>query len=238
MGESYSARPLSPLRRAIAARMQEATRTIPHFRLSCEIEVDRLLGLRAELRELHPGAALSLNDLLVKACAQALMDVPDVNIQWTERELLQFADADVAIVVAVPGGLLTPIVRRANVKSVWEIATQIRELTCRAARNELKMEEIVGGSFSISNLGMHGVDDFDAIINAPQCAILAVGAAKPRCVASLPREIRVATVMRVTLAADHRAIDGVTAARFLAALRTRIEHPAELASPLESRCNA
>src|SRR5579862_4098670 len=147
MGEGYSARPLSPLRRAIAARMQEAKQTIPHFRLRAEIEADKLLNLRAELRELHSGAALSLNDLLVKACAQTLMDVPEVNSQWAERELHQFSHADISIVVAVQGGLVTPIVRAADLKSVWEISAQIRELTSRAARNELKMEEIVGGSF-------------------------------------------------------------------------------------------
>lgn len=238
MAEAYSARPLSPMRRVIAARMQEAYRSIPHFRASADIEIDRLLTLRNELRQMNPLTAPSLNDLLVKASAHALMDVPEVNMQWSERELHQFVNADIAIVVAIEGGLVTPIVREANLKSVWEISSEIRGLTARAARNELKMDEITGGSFSISNLGMHGVDHFDAIINSPQCAILAVGSAKPRCLVTADQQVRVGTVMRATLSVDHRAIDGVTAARFLSALRARIEQPSELLPAKESRCDA
>lgn len=238
MSEGYTVRPLSPMRRVIAARMHEAYSTIPHFRASADIEVDNLLALRGELRRGNPAAPLSLNDLLVKASAEALMDVPEVNVQWSDRELHQFVNADISIVVAITGGLVTPIVREANLKSVREIAAQIRDLTARAARNELKMEEITGGSFSISNLGMHGVDHFDAIINPPQCAILALGSAKPRCLVSPNRQLRVGTVMRATISADHRAIDGVTVARFLSALRARVEQPAQLASPQETRCDA
>lgn len=238
MGETYAVKPLSPLRRAIAARMQEATRTIPHFRLRADIEVDTLLALRAELRRKNPAAALSLNDLLVKASALALVDAPEINIQWVDGELRQFAHADISIVTAIQGGLVTPIVHQANLKSVWEISAQIRDLTSRAAANQLRMDEVLGGSFSISNLGMHGVDEFDAIINPPQCAILAVGSAKPRCLTSASRQMRVGTVMSATLSADHRAIDGVTGARFLSALRARIEDPSQLTSVLESRCNA
>jgi len=238
MGEHYTVRPLSAMRRVIAARMQEAYSTIPHFRASADVEVGPLLALRSELRQMNPSVSLSLNDLLVKASAQALMDVPEVNIQWSDGELHQFVNADIAIVVAVKGGLVTPIVRAANLKSIREISVQARDLTARAARNELKMEEITGGSFSISNLGMHGVDQFDAIINPPQCAILAVGSAKPRCLAGPNGQVRVGTVMRATVSADHRAIDGVTVARFLTALRTRIEQPSKLVSPVETRCNA
>lgn len=238
MAETYAVKPLSPLRKAIAARMQEATRSIPHFRLRADIEVDRLLAMRAELRQLNPAAAPSLNDLLVKASAQALVDVPEVNIQWADGALRQFVNADISIVIAIEGGLVTPIVHQANLKSVWEISAQIRDLTSRAARNELRMDEILGGSFSISNLGMHGVDEFDAIINPPQCAILAVGSAKQRALLAAGQQVRAATVMSVTLSADHRAIDGVTGARFLSALRTRIAEPSQLMSPLESRCNA
>jgi pyruvate dehydrogenase E2 component (dihydrolipoamide acetyltransferase) len=237
--DDYVVRPLSPMRRIIAARMSEAKRTIPHFRLTSDIEVDALLARRTELREARSGTALSLNDLLIKACAQALMDVPEVNVQWAENELHQFASADISIVTAVEGGLATPIVRKAETKSVWEISAEARELAARAARNELRMDEILGGSFSISNLGMHDVDQFDAIINPPQCAILAVGTAKARCVVSRDLEPRVATVMRVTLSADHRAIDGVAGARFLAALRSRIEAPHEIgATHKEHECNA
>jgi pyruvate dehydrogenase E2 component (dihydrolipoamide acetyltransferase) len=239
MKEDYVVRPLSPMRRIIAARMSEAKRTIPHFRLTADIEVDALLARRRELREARPGTALSLNDLLIKACAQALMEVPEVNVQWVEDELRQFASADISIVTAVEGGLATPIVRKAQAKSVWEISAEAKELAARATRNELRMDEILGGSFSISNLGMYGVDQFDAVINPPQCAILAIGTATARGVASRNLEPCVATVMRVTLSADHRAIDGVAGARFLAALKGRIEAPLKIGPEHTGRqCNA
>jgi pyruvate dehydrogenase E2 component (dihydrolipoamide acetyltransferase) len=239
MNEEYLVRPLSPMRKVIAARMSEAKRTIPHFRLRAEIEVDALLARRIELRQARPENTLSLNDLLIKACAQALMDVPEVNVQWAEKELHQFSSADISIVTAVEGGLATPIVRKAEAKSVWQISSEVKELANRAARNLLRMEEILGGSFSISNLGMYGVDEFDAVINPPQCAILAIGVAKSCCVVSRDLEPRVATVMRATLSADHRAIDGITGARFLAALKSRIESPLQIgATHLGHECNA
>jgi pyruvate dehydrogenase E2 component (dihydrolipoamide acetyltransferase) len=239
MSEDYLVRPLSPMRKVIAARMSDAKRTIPHFRLMADIEVDALLARRTELRPARPGTALSLSDLLIKAAAQALMDVPEVNVQWADNALHQFASADISIVTAVEGGLATPIVRQAQLKSIWQIATEVKDLTARAARNELRMDEIMGGSFSISNLGMYGVDQFDAVINPPQCAILAIGAARARCVASRDLEPRVATVMRVTLSADHRAIDGVAGARFLSALRRCIEAPQQIgAADTGHECNA
>jgi pyruvate dehydrogenase E2 component (dihydrolipoamide acetyltransferase) len=238
MDEGYTVIPLSPMRKIIAARMSEAKRTIPHFRLVADIELDALLAQRTELRRARPESLLSLNDLLISACAHSLMDVPQVNVQWAEEGLRQFKAADISIVTAVEGGLSTPIVRNADSKSVWDIASEVRELTSRAARNELTMGEILGGSFSISNLGMHGVDEFDAIINPPQCAILAIGTGKPRCVVGPNRETRVATVMRVTLSADHRAIDGVTGARFLGALRSRIELTKQNSTHTEQVCNA
>jgi pyruvate dehydrogenase E2 component (dihydrolipoamide acetyltransferase) len=167
------------------------------------------------------------------------MDVPEVNVQWAENELHQFASADISIVIAVEGGLATPILRKAEAKSVWEISAEVKALAARARRNELKMSEILGGSFSLSNLGMYGVDEFDAIINPPQCAILAVGVARPRCIAARAGEPRVATMMRVTLSADHRAIDGVVGARFLAALKSRIETPSQLGAVHGGQeCNA
>lgn len=218
------------MRRAIAARMSESKRTIPHFRLVADIQIDELLARRKELLEQRPDRPLSLNDLLIKTCAQALTDVPDVNVQWAEKELHRFHSADIAIVTAVKGGLTTPIVRAADSKSVWQIAAEVDELTSRAARNELRIAEIFGGSFSISNLGMYAVDQFDAIINPPQCAILAVGQGKPRCVAFRDLRVGIATVARMTLSVDHRAIDGVVAAEFLSALRARIETPSDLES--------
>jgi pyruvate dehydrogenase E2 component (dihydrolipoamide acetyltransferase) len=239
MSEEYLVRPLSPMRKVIAARMSEASRAIPHFRLGADIEVDALLALRKELRQSQPGASLSVNDLVIKACAQALMDVPEVNVQWADNALHQFASANISVITAVEGGLVTPIVRKAEAKSVWQISAEVSDLTARAARNELKMEQISGGSFSISNLGMYGVDAFDAIINSPQCAILAIGAARSRCVASRNLEPRVAAVMRVTLSVDHRAIDGVVGARFLAALKGYTEAPQWIGAPREEhKCNA
>ena len=230
MPEPYTVAPLSPMRRVIAARMSEAKRTIPHFRLVAEMELDALIAHRQALLKQRPDRSLSLNDLLIKTCAQALTDVPDVNIQWADQELHRYQSADIAVVTAVKGGLSTPIVRAADCKSVWQIAAEVKELTSRAVRNELRMEEVVGGSFSISNLGMYAVDQFDAIINPPQCAILAVGQGTPRCVVSRGGIVGVATVARVTLSVDHRAIDGVIAAQFLSALKARLESPSDLES--------
>lgn len=226
--ERYTVAPLSPLRRAIAARMSESKRTIPHFRLVADIQLDALLARRKGLVEQSPDRVLSVNDLLIKACAQALIDVPDLNVQWAEKELHQFHSADIAVVIAVQGGLTTPIVRAADSKSVWQIAAEVKDLSARAVRNELRMDEILGGSFSLSNLGMYAVDQFDAIINPPQCAILAVGQGKPRCVALRDGRMGIATVMRVTLSVDHRAVDGVIAAQFLSALKQRLESPSDL----------
>jgi pyruvate dehydrogenase E2 component (dihydrolipoamide acetyltransferase) len=225
IAEPYQTIALSPLRRVIASRMMEAQRTIPHFHLTQEIELDALLAHREALRSGNPAFRLSLNDFFIKICATALVDVPSVNLQWVDDEIRQYRTADIAVVTAVEGGLLTPIVRNADSKSVFEISREVKELTVRAGKNALKMSEITGGSFSLSNLGMHGVDEFDAVINPPQCAILAVGTAKPRAVVSQRGSLRAATTVRVTLSADHRAIDGVAGARFLAALRRGLEHP-------------
>lgn len=225
MDEGFTVKTLSPMRKIIAARMAEAKRTIPHFRLTVEIDVDALLELRRRLRAKHSDTTPSLNDFLIKACAGALMETSAINIQWMEGEIRQFRTADISVVTALEDGLSTPIVRNAEHKTVWEISREVRELAARAAKNALKMHEIIGGSFSISNLGMHGIDQFDAIVNPPQCAILAVGVAKPSVIVSAEKEMRIANVMRATLSADHRAIDGAVGAAFLARLRERIEHP-------------
>jgi pyruvate dehydrogenase E2 component (dihydrolipoamide acetyltransferase) len=228
MDEAYIVTTLSPMRKIIATRMVEVKRTVPHFRLVTDIEVDALLDLRKQINEHHRDAHLTLNDLLIKACATALMEVPAVNIQWSGDGILKYLASDISVVTVVDGGLSTPIVRSANTKSVWEISREVSELMARAAANTLTMDEIVGGSFSISNLGMYGIDQFDAIINAPQCAILAIGAAKPRAVVTQERALRIATVMTVTLSVDHRAIDGVSGALFLSALRKCLEQPERL----------
>jgi len=225
MEQPYTVVPLSPLRKVIAARMAEAKRTIPHYRLMVDIEIDALLRWRDRLIDTRSNARISVNDCLIKACAGALMEHPAVNGQLVDNEIHRYHDADISVVVAVEGGLSTPIVRAANTKSVHQIASEVKDLAARAARGQLKMQEVAGGSFSISNLGMHGVDQFDAVINAPQCAILAIARAKPSVTVSEGGEMRVATMLRATLSVDHRAIDGTAGAAFLQRLRQIVEHP-------------
>lgn len=226
MPDSYVAKPLSPLRKVIAARMTEANRNIPHFRVSCDIEVDALLLARQHARERDPQAPLSINDLLIKAVALSLVDVPAVNVCWNDTEIHEHRTADISIVVGLQGGgVMTPVVRNAEVRTVWELSREIRDLVSRARSNALRMTELVGGSFSVSNLGMYDVDRFDAIINAPQCAILAVGAVKPRVIGTADLDVRVVKAMTATLSLDHRAIDGATGAQFLSTLKQHIERP-------------
>jgi pyruvate dehydrogenase E2 component (dihydrolipoamide acetyltransferase) len=227
MAEPFVVKPLSPMRQVIATRMTEAMREIPHFRLSVDIEVDALLRLRDSFPD-DKGSRPSLTDLLIKACAGALMQAPEVNILWAGKEVQQYCSADIAVVTAVEGGVSTPIIRDSEKKSVFEISAELKDLRKRAQRNALKMREILGGSFTISNLGMYGIDQFDAIINPPQCAILAVGAARSKVRLSPSGQIGTATVLRATLSSDHRAIDGVTGARFLTAFRQRIEESESL----------
>lgn len=228
MADLYTAVPLSPLRKIIAARMTEATQTIPHFRLVMDVEMDGLLAWREQANAAHPEEKVSVNDCVVKVCAAALMEHPQVNSQLIDSQLHQYCRADISVVIALKDGLSTPVVRGANEKGVREIAAEIRALATRAAAGKLRMDEILGGSFSISNLGGYGVDQFDAIINPPQCAILAVGRAKPRMTVSDSGATRVATILKATLSVDHRAIDGATAAIFLSTLRTLLEQPREV----------
>lgn len=219
--------PLSGMRRTIAARLQTSKRDAPHFRVQVDVEVDALLAVREELNRRYSEAKVSLNDLLVKASACALVAVPGVNVQFDGETVQQFGDADIAVAVALDGGLITPIVRGANHKGVVAISNEVRDLATRARLGTLQPEEFQGGSFSISNLGMFGVDRFDAIINAPQGAILAVGAAQQKPVVR-QGELAVATVLTLTLSSDHRIIDGALAARFLSALRGFLETPATM----------
>ena len=224
MTDDYGVIRLTPLRKVIAARMLDAKQTIPHYRLAMDVEMDALLALRKQVNASHPDSKVSVNDFIIKACANALMEKPALNIQWVDNEIHQYRQADISVVIAVEGGLSTPIIRGADKKTVAEIAAEVKDLAARAAAGQLKMEEILGGTFSISNLGMYGVDQFDAIINPPQCAILAVSSAKPQAVVKAGA-VAVATVMRVQLSLDHRAIDGATAAAFLAVLREQLEKP-------------
>ena len=220
---------LSPLRKAIAVRMTEAKRSIPHFRVLADIEMDEVLTLRKEINAQRTDIKLSVNDFIVKACALALVEWPIINSHFCDNETLQFPHADISIVVSIDDGLTIPVLRMADTKTVEDIADELADMTFRAGHGKLKMSEIRGGSFTISNMGMYGVDQFDAIINPPQVAILAAAGAKKKVVVVDNRAV-IRTVMRVTLSVDHRAVDGAVGAGFLASLSTYLENPKILLS--------
>lgn len=215
--------PHTGMRRAIARRLTESTSTVPHFFLVADCAVDALLALRAQINA--TGAKVSVNDLVVKAVACALRDVPEANAIWTPEATRRFTSVDVAVAVSVPGGLLTPVVHGVERLSIGELSTQTRALAERARAGGLKQQELEGGSFSVSNLGMFGTRQFSAIINPPHSGILAVGAADKRPVVDPEGALTVATLMTVTLSADHRVLDGALAAQWLAAFVRRIEEP-------------
>ncbi len=219
--------PHSGMRRAIARRLSESKQTVPHFYLTVDCRMDALLALRAQANQAS-AIKLSVNDFIVRAAAQALRDVPEVNASWQDDAIEYHAGADISVAVATEGGLVTPIVRDADDKSLSAIAAEIVELAGRAKVNRLKPEEFTGGSLTVSNLGMYGIKQFAAIINPPQAAILAVGAAERRPVVGPNGELEAATVMTVTLSADHRVVDGAVGAQWLAAFRARIENPVRI----------
>lgn len=219
--------PHTGMRRAIARRLTESKQNVPHFYLTVDCRMDALLALRSQAN--HGGTVkLSVNDFIVRAAALALREVPEVNASWHDDDIEYHAGADVSVAVATDGGLVTPIVRDADLKSLSAIAGEIVELAGRAKINRLKPEEFNGGSITVSNLGMYGISQFAAIINPPQAAILAVGAAERRPVVDANGELAAATVMTVTLSADHRVVDGAVGARWLAAFRTLIENPVRI----------
>jgi pyruvate dehydrogenase E2 component (dihydrolipoamide acetyltransferase) len=222
----YTSVPHTAMRRAIARRLTESKSTVPHFYLAADCRVDRLLALRAEINEASP-VKISVNDLVVKAVAAAFRDVPEANVTWRETELRRYDQVDIAVAVATDGGLLTPVVRGVDRLSLSDLSSAVSELAGRARAGRLRQDELEGGSFSVTNLGMYGTSDFSAIINPPQSGILAVGAARPQAVVS-DGALAVATILCCTLSVDHRAIDGALAARWLAAFTTRIEHPVTL----------
>jgi pyruvate dehydrogenase E2 component (dihydrolipoamide acetyltransferase) len=224
--------PNSSMRKVIAKRLAESKQTVPHFYLTSNIEIDALLKLRAELNAKStkdgPGAfKLSVNDLIIKACAVALRRHPQVNASYTEEAIIQYDDVDISIAVSIPDGLITPIVRKADLLGLAAISNAMKDLGARAKTGKLKPEEFQGGGFSISNLGMFGIPEFSAIINPPQAAILAVGAGEKRAVVK-GDAIVIATVMTVTLSCDHRVVDGALGAEFLATLKSIIEDPLSL----------
>ncbi len=219
--------PHTGMRRAIARRLTESTSTVPHFFLSADCLVDEVLALRARINE-STAVKVSVNDFVIKAVAAAMQDVPGVNAIWTDDAVRRFDGVDIAVAVSIPDGLVTPVLRGVEHLRLGEIAASVRDLAERGRAGRLKQGELEGGSFSISNLGMYGTKEFSAIINPPHSGILAVGAAQKRPVVAALGALEVATVMTVTMSADHRVLDGALAAQWLAAFVARIENPLSL----------
>ncbi|ETD84590.1 2-oxo acid dehydrogenase subunit E2 [Rhodobacter capsulatus] len=226
-GRAYTEIPLDGMRRVIAARLTEAKQTIPHFYLRREVRLDALLSFREELNRqlVGRGVKLSVNDFIIKASALALQAVPAANAVWAGDRVLQMQASDVAVAVAIEGGLFTPVLQDAEVKSLSQLSAQMKDLAKRARDRKLAPHEYQGGSFAISNLGMMGIESFDAVINPPHGAILAVGAGVKKPVVAASGAIEVATMMALTLSVDHRVIDGALGAELLAAIVANLENP-------------
>ena len=233
-------RPLSPMRKTIARRLTQSKQTVPHFYLTIDVDAEGLVALREQINaDLAAGAKaakapsgaeapkpekVSINDLLVKACAAALLRVPETNAQFTEEAILVHQRVDISVAVAIPDGLVTPVIRNADQKSVVAIAREVRDLASRARAKKLKPEEMSDGTFSISNLGMFGIDSFSAVINPPEGAILAVGQVRDEPVVK-DGAVRPGKKLAMTLSCDHRVVDGAVGAAFLAELRDLLERP-------------
>ncbi|MCA1634679.1 MAG: pyruvate dehydrogenase complex dihydrolipoamide acetyltransferase [Acidobacteria bacterium] len=221
---AYRDEPLTPMRATIAKRLVSSIGPVPHFFLTTEIEMDRAAELRRQLNEMDAELKVSINDLIIKVAAAALVKHPTVNASFQEKAIRYYERADVGVAVAVEDGLITPVIRAANTKSVGQISREVRELAERARSRKLKPEEYTGATFSISNLGMFGIDEFTAVINPPEAAILAVGAMQPKPVVR-DGEVVVRQLMRVTMSCDHRVIDGATGAKFLQTFKKILENP-------------
>ncbi len=221
--------PHTSIRKVIARRMLESKQQVPHFYLTVELEIDALLAARQAINVVteKKGAKVSVNDMVIKACAKALRDHPECNASWAEDEMVQYGAVDISVAVATDRGLITPIVRNADMKGLAQIAVEMKDLAARAKVGKLKLEEFQGGGFTISNLGMFGVKDFAAIINPPQAMILAVGAGEERVVVRKGQMV-VRNMMNCTLAVDHRVVDGAMGAQFLQTLRAYVEQPAAM----------
>lgn len=220
----YRDEPLTQMRRTIAQRLVTSLGPVPHFFLTSEIEMDRAADMRAAINELYPDLKLSINDIVIKVAAAALVQHPQVNASFQEKTIRYYEHADIGVAVATENGLITPVVRGADEKSLLDIAGEVRELAERARSRKLKPEEYTGATFSISNLGMFGIDEFTAVINPPEGAILAVGVMMPRPVAR-DREVVIRQTMRVTMSCDHRVIDGAVGAQFLRTFKQIMENP-------------
>jgi pyruvate dehydrogenase E2 component (dihydrolipoamide acetyltransferase) len=220
------------MRKAIARRLTEAKSTIPHFYVSMDVEIDAMVALLNQLNAKAPKEGddaylITINDMVIKASAAALRRVPTVNAAWTDDGMALFEDIDISVAVAIPDGLITPIIRRADQKGLATISREMKDLATRARAGKLKPEEFQGGGFSISNMGMFGVSEFAAIINPPQAAILAVAAGQKRPVVKNDA-LGIATVMTCTLSVDHRVVDGALGARWLREFKRIVEEPLSL----------
>ena len=220
----YRDEPASEIRKVIAKRLVTSLGPVPHFFLTTEIEMDRAAEMRKGINALDPDLKISINDIIIKVTAAALIQHPEVNASFQEKFIRHYEHADIGVAVAIEDGLITPVVRSADQKSLSEIAGEVRELAERARSRKLKPEEYTGASFSISNLGMFGIDEFTAVINPPEGAILAVGAMSPKPVVR-DNEIVIRQMMRVTMSCDHRVIDGATGAKFLQTFKKILENP-------------
>ena len=221
---AYRDEPASEMRRTIAKRLVTSLGPVPHFFLTTEIEMDRASEMRKGINELDPELKISINDIIIKVAAAALMQHPQVNASFQDKVVRYYEHADVGVAVAIEEGLITPIVRAADQKSLSEIAAEIRDLAERARHRKLRPEEYMGASFSVSNLGMFGIDEFTAIINPPEAAILAVGAMSAKPVVR-NNELVIRQMMRVTMSCDHRVVDGATGAKFLQTFKKILENP-------------
>ncbi len=226
-GREFEEVKLDGMRKIIASRLTEAKQTIPHFYLRREVRLDALLEFRATLNKQLEArdVKLSVNDFIIKACAVALQQVPDANAVWAGDRILKLKPSDVAVAVAIEGGLFTPVLKDAEIKSLSTLSTEMKDLAARARDRKLAPHEYQGGSFAVSNLGMYGIDSFDAVINPPHGAILAVGAGVKKPIVGENGDLTVATVMVVTLSVDHRVIDGALGARLLQAIKDNLENP-------------
>ncbi|MDQ3804176.1 MAG: 2-oxo acid dehydrogenase subunit E2, partial [Acidobacteriota bacterium] len=220
----YREEQMTTMRATIARRLVTSLGPVPHIFLTTEVEMDRAAELRRQLNELDPENKVSINDLIIKIAAHALMQHPQVNASFQEKAVRYYGRADIGVAVALENGLITPVVRAADAKTVGQIAREVRDLAERARARKLKPEEYTGATFSVSNLGMYGIDEFTAVINPPEGGILAVGAMTPKPVVR-DGQVVVRQMMRVTASFDHRVIDGATGAKFLQTLKKILENP-------------
>ena len=221
---AYRDEPLSEMRRTIARRLVTSLGPIPHFFLTSEIDMERAAEMRHSINDIYPDLKLSINDIIIKVTAGALIQHPQVNASFQDKVIRYYEHADIGVAVATENGLITPVIRAAELKSIIDIASEVRELADRARARKLTPEEYTGATFSVSNLGMFGIEEFTAVINPPEGAILAVGAMQPKAVVR-EGEIVARQTMRVTMSCDHRVIDGATGAKFLQTVKQIMENP-------------